>query len=157
MRIYFLQMPKTYLFKPTKAVKQPVPVANVQIVEEVPDDEQLTLQGNIKCEVVEEDEEVQIIQEEDEQHEAVENVIQEMSEMGEEEEIIEEEAFITEHGIHHEIQDEGEEVYLNEVTLEDNVNEVTLEDDVNEVTIDESKLDDEEVEEETVILNVLDQ
>lgn len=151
-------MPKTYLFKPTKAVKQPVPVANVQIVEEVPDDEQLTLQGNIKCEVVEEDEEVQIIQEEDdEQHEAVENVIQEMSEMGEEEEIIEEETFITEHGIEDEINEEGEEVYLNEVTLEDNVNEVTLEEDVNEVTIDESKVVEEVVEEETVLLNVLDQ
>lgn len=149
-------MPKTYLLKPTKAVKQPVPVANVQIVEEVPDDEQLTLQGNIKCEVVEEDEEVQIIQEEDEQQEAVENVIHEMEEMTEEEEVVEEEAFITDHEIDDEIHEEGEEVYLNEVTLEDNVNEVTLEEEVNEVTIDESKIE-EEVEEETVILNVLDQ
>lgn len=147
-------MPKTYLLKPTTPVKQPVPVANVQIVEEVPDDEQLDLQGDIKCEVVEEDEEVQIIQEDDEQQDAVDSVIHEMAEMPEEE-IVEEEAFITEHDIEGEIHDEDEEVYLNEVTLEDNVNEVTLEDDVNEVTIDESK-EDEEVEEETVILNVLD-
>lgn len=146
-------MPKTYLLKPTTPIKQPVPVANVQIVEEVPDDEQLSLQGNIKCEVVEEDEEVQIIQEDDEQQEAVENVIHEMEDMPDEE-IVEEEAFITEHDIQGDMHD-GEEVYLNEVTLEDNVNEVTLEDDeVNEVTIDESKVD-EEVEEETVILNVI--
>lgn len=147
-------MPKTYLLKPTKSVKQPVPVANVQIVQEVPDDEQLTLQGNIKCEVVEEDEEFQIIQEEEE-HEAIDNVMHEMDDMPEDGEILDGETFITEEEIGEEEEEEAEEVYLNEVTLEDNVNEVTLEDEVNEVTIDESKVD-EEVEEETVILNVLD-
>lgn len=143
-------MPKTYLLKPTKAVKQPVPVANVQIVEEIPEDEQLTLHGNIKCEVVEEDEEVQIIQEE-EDPESIEHVMHEM----EEGEVLEEE-YIAEQGyVEDDTHEEGEEVYINEVTLEDHPNEVTLEEDVNEVTIDESKVD-EEVEEETVILDVLD-
>lgn len=56
-------------------------------------------------------------------------------EIAEEEVVLDEGTFLSEDIFCEPVEEEPEEVFVNEVTLEEDVNEVTIEENVNEVTV----------------------
>lgn len=133
------QTPKTFLLKTAQLIKQDHNTTQCEIlkggiVEEVADETQIKYE--------QEDEEV-------EQVEYCEDVETEEVEV-EEQNVIEEGTFLNEQLFENAIVTKSfdEEVFVNEVTLEDNVNEVTIE---GEVTVEAPQNNEDEEEHEEVV------
>ena len=141
------QAPKTFLLKTAKLVKQTTSASPCEIlpredvVEEVEDDEE----GQLKYEQEEEQVEEQVAYCEDVETE--EGDIQE-------EDVIEDGTFLSEQLFENAMVTKtfDEEVFVNEVTLEDNVNEVTIED---EVTLEGTSSNEEEEEQQEEAVDML--
>ncbi|KAJ3654874.1 hypothetical protein Zmor_014028 [Zophobas morio] len=139
--------PKTFLLKTAKLVKQTTSASPCEIlpredvVEEVEDDEE----GQLKYEQEEEQVEEQVAYCEDVETE--EGDIQE-------EDVIEDGTFLSEQLFENAMVTKtfDEEVFVNEVTLEDNVNEVTIED---EVTLEGTSSNEEEEEQQEEAVDML--
>ncbi|XP_064212649.1 uncharacterized protein LOC103312892 [Tribolium castaneum] len=139
--------PKTFLLKTTKLIKQQqqsaspceiIPKQEVTVDEEVEEDDSSELQYE---------------QVEEQIEEYCEDVETEDGEVEEEQNVIEEGTFLNEHLFENAMVTKtfDEEVFVNEVTLEDNVNEVTI---AGEVTVEgaSSNEEDEEQQEQVVML-----
>ncbi|CAH1105667.1 unnamed protein product [Psylliodes chrysocephalus] len=133
------EIPKQYLLKTKK--QTPVVAPLVEVVNEVPAEDQISIEEHdIHGEEVTEEEET-VVEEEivPEYEEGVEGLVEtEMVSIDEDGDEI------------YAPEEEVEEVFVNEVTLEEECNEVTIEENVNEVMIEEDshELVEEEVEED---------
>ncbi|XP_060516878.1 iroquois-class homeodomain protein irx-3-like [Cylas formicarius] len=146
------EVSKAYILKPAKIVK--TPVVQTQVIQPQPDEVEVDIEEseiaceNIKTEImVEREEEPEIIdvgslkqeliteEEDDIQNEDI--LEEQFVQVPQEEVILEEGTFLSEEIFGHTIEHHEEEVFVNEITLEDNVNEVTIEEPINEVTVDE--------------------
>lgn len=155
-------IPKQYLLKTKKSVS-PVVAPLVEVVNEVPLEDQMSIEEH---EIVGGDEEQTVIEEEtyveeDTEVDGIETVdgvdteyvegletdgVDEIENIVEEEDdaYVESEMVTVEEDDLFVPEEEVEEVFVNEVTLEEEVNEVTLEENVNEVMLQEEEEEEEE-------------
>ncbi|KAJ8931183.1 hypothetical protein NQ314_015941 [Rhamnusium bicolor] len=127
---------KTYVLKTTKMVRSPT-ICNPEVITGDPDGEEIDIdENNIKYEMLDEEEIIE------EGTDLITDTPEEVQE-----EVIENGTLLS-GNVFDNVIDQGD-VFINEVTLEDNVNEVTIEENVNEVTIDNI------VDKEVVLDNML--
>ncbi|CAH1982806.1 unnamed protein product [Acanthoscelides obtectus] len=167
------EIPKTYVLKQAKTIKVEPPKASpfkLQTVTKMPVQHQhVQPMQNIKYEVIEDDQDVEEeVQDIDNVDQYEEHLVEENEEISgdvpdgvTEEELVDAQEHVVEEGeviavegenylgdeVYETVEEvpEPEEVFVNEVTLEDNVNEVTIEEPVHEVMVEH-----EEGEEETL-------
>lgn len=150
-------LPKTYLLKSSNLLKQPTST-NVHVLQQNEEDEE-SQDAHINDELnyTEEVEEQEVVETEEVPHLLTDGIEEEVLEdqvVQEDGVVIEDGTFLSENIFETAFVPETEEVFVNEVTLEDNVNEVTIEENVaNEVTIDNdiSNIHEITVEDEVIV------
>jgi hypothetical protein len=135
--------PKTFLLKTAKLIKQTASprevISKAELVEDVEDDD-----GQLQYEQEQVEEQVGYC----------EDVETEDAEVEEEQNVIDDGTFLNEQLFESAMVTKtfDEEVFVNEVTLEDNVNEVTIED---EVTLEAASSNEEEEEQQEEVVDML--